>query len=288
MSSHDGRREVTVFTILTRDAIEASVIEDLLWMRGVHAIEESAVSAGPLVLRSSFGVDETSTRSILETLLADFPGSSFDIELLDPRVADSWKEHALPVWVNTDLVVVPAWLTDSMGEEHLCVRIDPEGTFGLGDHPTTRGSLQMLSSVCEKRTSGTSTTILDVGCGSGILGITGLLLGAEAAHGVDIDPAVPDVSTANARLNNVEARWSVTLDSMDSLEGSFDIITANILAPVLVELARDLRRLLHPEGTLIISGLLTSRCDHVLAALKPLSAVERIDIDGWATIALRN
>jgi ribosomal protein L11 methyltransferase len=94
------------------------------------------------------------------------------------------------------------------------------------------------------------------------------------------------VSKDNARRNGVENRWSVVLDGIDSITRTFDVVLANILSAVLIDLSDDLKRLLSPSGTLVISGVLDGRYDHVLRALEPLVVVDSIVIDGWATLAL--
>jgi ribosomal protein L11 methyltransferase len=113
------------------------------------------------------------------------------------------------------------------------------------------------------------------------------VLGAGRAQGIDINPASLEVSRANAIRNGVDDRWSVSLDGLDSITGGFDLVAANILAPVLIDLADDLKRLLDRDGTLVISGVLHGRYDHVVKALAPLTIADFIEIEGWVSLALR-
>lgn len=282
-----------VFNIVV-EASAADVVCDRLWAGGVLAIEElptheSGAEKEMTQIRSSFGVSESATVDRLRALLDDIvPEATWTVTAVDPDVADTWKEFARPVFVGSNLVVVPAWLADAPrvapvdNDSIVRVLIDPGATFGMGDHPTSRGSLEMLARVLHP-----GDTIADIGCGSGILGIAAIRLGADRAVGVDINPAAVPVSLENARRNHVEDRWKVSLDGADSLDEVFEVVVANILAPVLIELSDALQGLLAPGGTLIVSGILADRHDHVLRALQPLSVVDSIVVDGWATLALR-
>jgi len=129
--------------------------------------------------------------------------------------------------------------------------------------------------------------LIDVGCGSGVLGIGALRLGAVRAIGMDINPSCVPVSQENARLNQVDDRWSVTTEPIAVIGIPGDIVVANILAPALIELSSELKRLTKPDGVLIISGILTEHYAHVVEALKPLEEIDRIEYGGWAAVALR-
>lgn len=269
---------------LTVLEVVGDAISDDLWSLGVLAIEEAAGPPGHLLFRSSFGVDREETTQNLRRLSAKPGVVDWRVVEIDPRITESWKEFVRPTQIDPDLVIVPAWLQDvELHGARTVIRIDPGGTFGLGDHPTTHGSLRLLSRFLRQGDS-----VLDVGCGSGVLGITALRLGASRAVGIDINPASDSVSIANARLNSVEDKWSVLLHGLDRMQDSFDVIVANILAPTLRELAPELRRLLARQGTLVISGILQTQVDSVVAALVPLDVTETISIEGWVTVALRH
>ena len=126
--------------------------------------------------------------------------------------------------------------------------------------------------------------VIDVGCGSGVLGITSLLLGARRATGIDISAASIEVSRANAKSNGVADLWSVSTESLGRIESPARIVVANILAPALIELSEQLRRLVSPTGVLIISGVLTQNYAHVAEALRPLREVDRIDLEQWSAV----
>jgi ribosomal protein L11 methyltransferase len=162
------------------------------------------------------------------------------------------------------------------------VRIEPGATFGLGDHPTTVLSIRALRAALQP-----GMNVLDVGCGSGVLAVTACVLGAGSATAIDISPAAPPVAIANAEANGVATRLRASITPLPEVDGPFDIVLANVLAPTLIGLAADLQRVLADDGALIVSGVLADRHDHVLAALAPLQTVERRTKEGWIALTLR-
>lgn len=276
--------EIVTFSIDVDDPLRAALICDILWINGVQGVEEIDADGDAMKLRSSFGTTEQDTAERLAVLFGDWtPSLKWEISRVDPHITDTWKQFAEIIDVTPTLRIVPSWLSMSSDRSQgTDIVIDPGPTFGMGDHPTTRGSLLLISRILRG-----DETVLDVGCGSGILGISALVLGARRSHGIDINPASIDVSRSNAIRNSVDERWSVSLDGLDAISDRFDLVVANILAPVLIDLADDLVRLLDDDGTLVISGVLQDRHDHVVAALAPLSIVDSIDIEGWTALALR-
>ena len=110
---------------------------------------------------------------------------------------------------------------------------------------------------------------------------------AAGAVGIDISPAAVPTTTANASRNGVGERIEVSTTPLAEVSGPFDVVVANILAPALIDLSADLRRVLSAEGTLVVSGILATRHDHVVAALAPLRVARRDDLDGWTALTLR-
>jgi ribosomal protein L11 methyltransferase len=163
------------------------------------------------------------------------------------------------------------------------VHIEPGATFGLGDHPTTRLSMVALRRVLSAHAD---ATVLDVGCGSGVLAIGAVLLGARSAVGIDITPAAVPTTLDNAVRNGVDGRVQVSTTPLAEVEGTFDLVVANILAPTLVELADDLLRVLSTDASLVISGVLDGRYSHVVDALAPAHVVAVDVLDGWAAVTL--
>lgn len=279
------------------------IVCDRLWTSGVMGIEERHDVDGRVILRTTLGEDRIEAERIVTELLAHVAADdlsandeiSYVFQDISNSATETWRDFAQPVHIEGELVIVPAWINReglNVSPGARVISIEPGATFGLGDHPTTRATLQLLL-----RTFEPSMTVLDVGCGSGILGVTALVLGAERAVGIDINPAAEAVSTQNARANHVASTWHVQISDLDDAvvdelldarPDGFDLITANILAPVLISFAPAFRRLLAEQGTLIISGVLTDKYDHVSAALTPLVGTDRLDIEGWSAVAFRH
>lgn len=271
--------------VLTVPAPEAELAADVLWSLGVLAVEERTCSDGTeddlVELWTSLGDDADAIAHAAE----GFPDRwRWRLTEIDDAVVDTWREHALPTWVTTDLVVRPAWvgLHPQPDDGVTVVAIEPGPTFGLGDHPTTVLTLRAMLAALTP-----GATVLDVGCGSGVLSIAAVLRGASTADAIDISPAAVPATRHNADINGVAELVHVSTTPLAEVEGSYDIVLANILAPALVELAEHLQRVTERDGVLIISGVLAERVDHVLAALAPMREVDRVTRDGWAAISLR-
>ena len=269
--------------VVTVPASEAELASDALWALGVVAVEEREGGSGTedhlVELWTSLGDDVDAITREAEA----FPKRwRWRLVEIDPSVADTWRSYAQPSWIERDLVVVPAWLPFDAPDGVTVVRIEPGSTFGLGDHPTTVLSLRAV-----RKALFPGATLLDVGCGSGVLAVTAVVLGASEAIGIDVSPASPAVAKANAQANGVASRVHVSTTPLAEIDGSFDVVVANMLAPALLSLADDLVRVVAPDGALVISGLLTARAEHVVDALAPLRAVERRTKEGWTAITLR-
>ena len=269
--------------VLTAPPDEVEIAADHLWSLGVVAVEERTTADGVVELWTSLGDD---TAAAADAIDAFPPGWQWRWETVDEAVADTWREFAAPVWVDDDLVVCPAWVPTPEGIDPgtTVVHIEPGATFGLGDHPTTRLSMLAVRRVLADREG---ATLLDVGCGSGVLAVGAVLFGAATAEGIDIAPAAVPTTLDNAVRNGVDDRVRVSTMPLAEVEGRYDIVVANILAPTLVELADDLLRVLDVHGVLVISGVLDGRYDHVVAALAPALVVAVDVLDGWAAVTLR-
>jgi len=259
--------------------VDVEFVSDLLWGLGVVAVTEHWQSDGTVTLRTSLGDDVDEVRRTLASLP---PGVSWRMEEIDDADGTQWRRHAEPTEVSDRVLVVPSWIESPATSHEIVVRIEPGSTFGLGNHPTTLASLRMVERLVRP-----GMAVLDVGCGSGVLGITALMLGASSALGVDVSVAVLATSRENATANGVADRWDVTTDALETIPHAYPLVLANILAPTLVELSGDLKRALKSDGTLVISGVLDGHYAHVADALRPLVETERIVIDGWVAAAFR-
>ena len=268
--------------VVSVHATDVEIASDELWSVGVVAIEERTTDDPDVVeLWTSLGDDAEVIAAELTSLR-----HHWRFEEIDATVSETWRAFARPTWIADDLVVVPAWHNDGDADEisasTVAVAIEPGATFGMGDHPTTVLTLRAMRAVLSA-----GDTVLDVGCGSGVLAIASCLLGAATAVGIDISPAAVPTTTDNAARNGVRDRVTVSTTPLAEVTGTYDVVLANILAPALIELSSDLRRVLASGGALVVSGILADHHDHVLEALRPLQPVDRIDLDGWTAITLR-
>lgn len=283
---------MTLALVLTVPGSESELAADALWALGVQAVEERVrpeTDDGMVELWTSLGEDLDHVTREADAFPARWRWRVVEV---DDAVVDTWREHAVPSWITPDLVVVPAWLPEraEIGDDLTVVRIDPGPAFGLGDHPTTVLSLRALRGVLWP-----GATVLDVGCGSGVLSVGAALSGASYVEAIDISGAAVDVTIANAELNAVAGRISASTRSLADVVAAdtaeprrFDVVVANILAPVLVDLADDLRAATAPDGVLIVSGILAAAHGHVLEALEPMQVVDRLAREGWVAVVLRH
>lgn len=203
------------------------------------------------------------------------------ITCADCKIEDwqnNWKKYFHPIAVGEKLLIRPTWRDDYNAEGRTVLSLDPGLAFGSGTHETTRLCLAAI----EKYVTDDST-VLDVGCGSGILAVAALLLGAKNAVGVDIDPVAVRTAGENAQLNNVADRLDVKIGNLtDKVDGKFDIIAANIVADAIIMLSKDIKNFMKKDSVYIMSGIVDTRVDEVLAALdEDFCIIEKQENNGW-------
>jgi ribosomal protein L11 methyltransferase len=179
--------------------------------------------------------------------------------------ADAWKAHFPVMRVGRRLVIRPTWRRHRQAAGDVVIALDPGMAFGTGLHPTTRLCLAALEALADDGTL-EGARVLDVGCGSGILAIAALRLGAAEAVGLDTDPIAVEATVANARRNRLGRRLVARVGSLPSGERAFDVVAANLIAGVLVPLAGPLAAELRPGGALVASGIFVDRAAEVEAA----------------------
>jgi ribosomal protein L11 methyltransferase len=172
--------------------------------------------------------------------------------------AEAWKAHFPVLRVGRRVVVRPTWRRHRRDPDDVVLALDPGMAFGTGLHPTTRLCLAAIETLADQGTLARAR-VLDVGCGSGILAIAALRLGASTAVGIDTDPIAIEATLANARRNGLVRRTRVRLGSLPSGEPRFDVVLANLIAGVLIGFAGELRGELRPGGTLLASGIFVDR-----------------------------
>lgn len=206
--------------------------------------------------------------------------------IADEDWADNWKQYYKPIPIGDTLLVLPKWEPEPEGNARRILQLDPGLAFGTGGHATTRMCLELLEGA-----SGTGKRVLDLGCGSGILGIGALVLGCEDCTGCDIDPKSPEAAADNASLNGIEPeRYHMYTGDVLSdtrlrkkLGSGYDIVLANIVSDVIIPLASYARECMAPGGVFITSGIIEGRQDEVEAAIQAAGfAVKRhLNEDGW-------
>jgi ribosomal protein L11 methyltransferase len=307
----NGELAEAVAEVLARYVEDGVVVESTAVTAGPE--DEGGRAVGPLRVCAYLPVDEhleETRRRIEEALwylgrisadtLGPLPAPEYK-PIQEVNWMEAWKEHYHPIPVGERLIIVPAWL-ENPASQRLPIRIDPGMAFGTGTHPTTQLCLELLDWVDQSRSfaSQSNPSVIDVGCGSGILAIAALKLGAERALGVDIDPLAVEAASQNAQTNGVSERLELGIGSVKELRlGQFslqqaEIVFANILAPVIVRLFDDgLADLLvpagqeHPGGVLILSGILAEQSPEVEAAAvrHGLTIVERRQMGDWVALA---
>ena len=203
----------------------------------------------------------------------------------DADWTDAWKAHYIAQRVGR-IVVVPSWLNEPLRHGEVGITLDPGMAFGTGLHPTTRGCLLLLQEVHPMPAS-----VLDVGCGSGILTLAALRLGAERGEGLDTDPLAVEATRANADRNGLGGRVTARVGTLpETAAARYGLILANLVAAVLVELASRLAAHLAPGGILLASGIIEPRAAEVVDAMDAagLRVAERRDDGEWVSLRLES
>ena len=218
-------------------------------------------------------------------------GIAHEIELLGCAEEDwrnNWKKYFSPLPVGEKLMIVPSWYenydTQGRTQGRAALSIDPGLAFGTGGHDTTRLCLEM----CEKYMK-QGDTVLDVGCGSGILAIAALLTGASKAVGVDIDAVAVRTAAENAALNGVSDRFTAVCGSFtEKVEGKFDVVLANIVADAIKFLSKGVRDFMKPGAVYIMSGIIDTRAGEVRAEVeKYFTVIEQHIENGWCCMVAK-
>jgi len=256
------------------------LVSDRLFSLGASAVSELAGDGGRL------------------RLVADLPARALDrldgpYEVLehDPSWNDAWRDHATAVAVGDRLLLRPEWVTaDPADVGRVEIVLDAAHAFGSGSHPTTRLCLEALEGLADELAG---ARVLDVGSGTGVLGVAALVLGAGSLVAVDVDPAAVAATGRTAGLNGV-SEWVVEVSSRLVAEvtvdhGAFDVVLANLLIPIIETLGPELAAAVAPGGRLILSGLLadpsTGQVERALVAIGVnFGASNELDRDGWAAV----
>lgn len=203
---------------------------------------------------------------------------------------NNWKQYFKPIPVGERLLIRPIWEDEFDAQGRVVLNLEPGLAFGTGTHETTRLCLELLE---KYMTPGAD--FLDMGCGSGILSVAALLLGAKSAVGVDIDPLAVKTAVENAANNHVAERFTgICGNLMEKVSGNpavpqkFQVVAANIVADIVILLSKDAPQFLNQDSVYIVSGIIDAREQDVLSALSDtFTVIERREEKGWVAMALK-
>lgn len=191
---------------------------------------------------------------------------------------NNWKKYFKPIKIGKKLLIRPIWEDNFDSDGRIVLNLEPGLAFGTGTHETTRLCLKILDQYIKP-----GMKVLDIGCGSGILGVASLLLGADSALGVDIDELAVKTSIENAKINNVDTKFNAICGNLtNKVSGTYDVIVANIVADIIIDLSSNVQNYMNNNSIFIVSGIIDTRKDDVRQALiNNFNIIEEYSENGW-------
>ena len=217
----------------------------------------------------------------------DIGSANFKVaEVKEEDWANSWKENFKPFYITDKIVIKPTWEEYDAKIDDIVIEIDPGQAFGTGHHATTSSCLEAIESNLTSETK-----MLDLGTGTGILSIAAAKLGAGKILGLDIDPVAVKTAQENAKLNGVKDQIELIKGNLvDSVDGKYDLVVANILPHIILELIPNLGQVMHQDSKFILSGIVIEKLEDIKLALAENSLqIENVmfrseEHDDWATV----
>jgi ribosomal protein L11 methyltransferase len=264
------------------DAEEVEEVSYLLWELGALGVEERDATtlnkAVGVLLVASFA-DDAAAQAAIEELGRS--GASLE-HVIGDEWRDAYKKYFKVTPLGARLVIRPSWEPYEAKPHEVVVTVDPGRAFGTGTHESTRLLMQAL----DKHVRG-GERVLDVGCGTGILAICALKLGAKDALCIDVDPDAIEVTRENAAFNAVSALVEASTTPVEEVAGQYPLVLANIQATVLIPLAQEIAARVAPGGLLFLSGILIGQEDEVRAAYPELALLDAPKEGEWIALLLQ-
>ncbi len=307
--AHDSWTEI-IITVSTKDIELAGSIANMAVPYGIYiedysALEEETMEIAHIDLIDEELLKRDRTMALIHIYINPEENPAEAVSFLSERLSDSsiqheisvkdcktedwqnnWKQYFHPMPIGEKLLIRPVWIDDFDVQGRKILNIEPGLAFGTGSHPTTKLCLETLEKYIDDK-----STVLDIGCGSGILSIASLLLGARSALGVDIDALAVKTAKANAAENGFsEERFTaVQGDLSDKVSGRFSVIVANIVADIIIKFNTQVGDFLEDGGIYITGGIIEAREDEVCAsfAANGFEIIERKENNGWLVFALK-
>ena len=260
--------------------------------------DDAGTPAGPITVRAFLEVNEKlqETREKLNEalfylgMIRPLPAATYK-QIADQNWMEAWKQYYKPILIGKRLLILPAWM-ESPEPDRTVIKIEPGMAFGSGTHPTTQLCLELIEKACGTHPI---SHMIDIGCGSGILSIAAVKLGAEKVLGVDIEEESIAKSRENANINGIGDEFILGLGSVQEIiDGQFEfkkapLVVANILASVLIRLlGARLADLIEDDGALILSGILQEQEQSVVEAGQAhgLRMIEQRQIGDWVALTM--
>lgn len=299
----DDWTEISV-TVSTKDIDLAGNIANMVVPYGIYiedysTLEEETMEIAHIDLIEESLLQKDRTKAIIHVYVnphenpaeavsfikerLDAEGIENEIKISDCKTEDwvnNWKQYFHPMPIGNKLLIRPTWEDEYDAGGRKVLHIEPGLAFGTGSHPTTKLCLETLEKYIKD-----DSTVLDIGCGSGILSIASLLLGAKSAFGVDIDKLAVKTALANAKENGFEPPVfnAVNGNLSDKVEGKFSVVVANIVADIIMEFNTQVGQFLDDDGVYITGGIIDARKDEVLYsfAQNGFTVIEQFEEKGW-------
>lgn len=296
-------------TVATKDIDTAGNIANMVVPYGIYiedysALEEETMEIAHIDLIEESLLKKDRTKGIVHVYINPHENPAEAVSFIEERLksqdidysikvvgcemkdwVNNWKQYFHPMPVGEKLLIRPTWEDEYDAGERKVLHIEPGLAFGTGSHPTTRLCLETLEKYVKP-----GDLVLDIGCGSGILSIASLLLGADKAFGVDIDKLAVKTANENAKENGFdESRFTAVEGNLtDKVTGTYNIVVANIVADIIMQFNPQVGRYLKPDGIYITGGIIDTREDEVLQSFEEngFEVKQRFEDKGWLVFVL--